>query len=227
MANVDYEINTIYGKKKLLSGLNRNFYPNEHVGIIAAAGEGKSSLAKLLSGIEVPTKGLITHTSSVSWPIGFAGAFHPDLNGYENIEIIARLIGEDPAYIISFCHVFGQLQREMSKPLKRLSPASRAILAYCCSMAVYKDIFIADGIISVGDIDMRKKCDELVYRLLENSGLIFLSKNIKQLKQFCTQFLVLIDGKLQPCSSPEIGFQAAQMWEKEKKNYLMDIENER
>lgn len=216
---VGYKVSSFRKEHLILSGLNGQFNRNEKIGIFAAPGSGKTTLAKLISGIEQPSEGVIFRNGKVSWPIGFSGFFHPELSGYDNISLIAQMAGEDPFRMISICIQFGCLREEMNKPLKKFSPASRAILGYCCSISVYADIYVADEVISVGDHTMRKKCDLYMEHLLKNSGLIFISKNINQLKKYCTRFYVLLNSTLVECSSPEIASKTNDTWHKELNNH--------
>lgn len=214
LQDVSYEIKRPRKSLKILSNINLKVSRNEKVGIIANPGSGKSTLAKLLSGIEEPSSGLIASNSSTSWPIGFAGFFHPDLTAYDNIKLIARLSGSDPDRMITYCQEIGGLKSEMNSLVKKFSPTSRAILAYCCSIAVKRDIFIADDVISVGGKEVRARCETLMNELLKHTGLIFLSKNILQLNKFCDKFYALINGELIPCNTPEVGLKAIELWDR-------------
>jgi len=210
--DVGYKVSDFKSEKKIFTGLNVNFLKDERVGIYAASGSGKSTLAKLISGIESPTEGNIYRNGKVSWPIGFAGFFHPELSGYDNVLLISQMAQVDPYKMISICKQIGLLREEMSRPLKKFSPASRAILGYCCSISTSADIYVADEVISVGDSTMRLKCDAYINILLENSSLIFISKNLNQLKKYCNKFYVLINSNLIECSSLDVADKAIKDW---------------
>ncbi len=46
-------------------------------GILGINGAGKSTTMRILAGTEEPTKGKVYRGRRVSWPLGFAGGFHP------------------------------------------------------------------------------------------------------------------------------------------------------
>jgi len=195
------------GTLMLLLNVTEVFRRDERVGILAIAGSGKSSIARLLSGIETADGGTIRRDGKVSWPIGFAGGFHPDLSVMENLIYLSGLTGQDPLETIAFCLDFADLGNIMDKPVKTISSAQRAAISYSFSLAVACDMYIADEVIGIGDTEMRFRCQAMLDRRLQKAGLIFLSKNPAQLKQHCNRFLLLVDGKLVHCDDLDVGAQ--------------------
>lgn len=176
------------------------FATGERVGILAKPGTGKSSIARMLSGVEEPDGGTITRRGRVSWPIGFAGFLHPFLTVGENIDYFARLVGIDPEETASFCVDFCGTAGLLDLPMQNVSPTQRALLSYACAMAVdYPTTWIADEVITVGEPHDRDRCEKILASRLETGGLIFLSRNIRQLKQYCERFYVLLNCQLVPC----------------------------
>lgn len=192
----------------LLTEVSEHFGRDERVGILATPGTGKSSIARMLSGIEKPDSGHIYREGKTSWPIGFAGGFHPELTALQNITFLANLVGQDPLESIAFCTEFADLGDSMNKKLKAFSSLERAMMSYAFSLSVPCDMYIADEVIGQGDTDMRARCSAMLDQRLEKAGLIFLSKNPSQLQKHCTRFLVLIESKLVPCESLDIGITA-------------------
>ncbi len=186
-------------------------HPRERVGILAPAGAGKSSIARLICGIERPDQGAIHRSGRVSWPIGLAGPFHPELGVTDNLGLIAGLLGEEADRLIAFCHRFCDHSLALRGRMKDLTPAQRARLAYACSLAVPCDYYIADETVTVGEADLRAKCDAMLDRRLRAAGLVFLSRNPAQLSARCQRFYVLIRGKLMPCRTPQIGQEALRL----------------
>lgn len=206
--NVSRIQRTDTGTLLLLSNATEHFGRDERVGILAAPGTGKSSIARLLAGIEKPDTGHIYREGKTSWPIGFAGGFHPELTGAQNITFLSELVGQDPGETIAFCTEFANLGKSLSKKAKTYSSLERAVVAYSFSLAVPCDMYIADEVVGVGDADMRLRCSAILDQRLAHAGLIFLSKNPAQLEKHCTRFLVLINGQLVPCDDLKLGVEA-------------------
>ena len=190
----------------LLYGANAVFGPRDRVGILAATGSGKSAVARVLSGIEIPSSGSVLRQGRVSWPIGFAGFIHPYLTVAENIQSLIRLTGHPGRDVLGFCEYFCEAPG-LGKTLARdLTPTQRAHLAYAWSMSVEgPGMWIADEIVSLGNAEMRQLCDAILAERLSNGGLIYLSRSHGQLERYCDKFYVLIQGRLLRCADPATG----------------------
>ncbi len=194
--------------RPILLDVSVDFGQREKVGILAASGTGKSTIARMLAGIEAPDSGQILRRGWVSWPLGFAGGFHPELTLRKNYVLLSDILGLPLANVIAFCCEFGQLEAALDQPAKSLSPAARLAAAYCFSLATPCQTYVADDVIGFGEGLVRKKTEAMLKYRLESAGLVFISKNPSQLSEFCDRFFVLLGGKLVPCASPDIGAKA-------------------
>lgn len=190
--------------RMLLHNVTDQFRPGDRVGILATPGSGKSSLARLLAGIEPPDRGHVVHKGQVSWPIGFAGLLHPELTGVQNLDVLATTLGRDPEDMIAFCAEFSELGSYLDQQMKTYSPVMRIALAFSVSMSVPFGMYIADEVVGYGDTQTRAKCEAMLDRRLTDAGLVFLSKNPNQLTNICTSFRVLTEGALIPCPDIDV-----------------------
>lgn len=173
--------------------------PRDRIGILAAPGSGKSSLARLFCGIDQPDKGDVQITGRVSWPLGFAGFLHPELSVSQNIGTIAKLCGYPADIATEFIANFVQIPNVMTRKSENLSPSERALVAYAISISIPNDYLVCDEVITVGTPMMRKKCDAFLETALRDTGLIFISRSPQQLRKYCEKYCVLIGHHLQPC----------------------------
>lgn len=144
----------------------------------------------------------------MSWPIGFAGALHPDLTVAANSALIAGLLGENAAELTAFCDLVGGFGALPDQPMKRATPAQRAALGCCLSLGVACDTYIADDTIGFGLNRQRAMSEMPLTQRLETAGLVFLSSNPQQIGRFCDRFYVLLGGRLLPCDDLRAGQQA-------------------
>src|SRR6185437_13815301 len=93
--DVDKIYPTGSGPVRVLNKVNLTIRRGERVGILGRNGAGKSTLIRLISGAELPTKGLVDRQMSVSWPLAFGGAFQGALTGLDNLNFICRIYGVD------------------------------------------------------------------------------------------------------------------------------------
>ena len=57
------------------------FPTGRSVALLGRNGAGKSTLLKMIAGTMRPDRGADRVDGTISWPVGFAGSFHPDLTG--------------------------------------------------------------------------------------------------------------------------------------------------
>lgn len=199
-------------RRVIVSGASLRVAYGDRLGILAAPGSGKSSLARVLAGIDRPDGGRVRRRGRVSWPIGYAGFLHPELTVAENLATLARITGQDEAALAAFCAGFTGLPDLRARRMKTLTPTQRATLAYACALGQPGPaVWIADEVISVGDAHHRKLCDALLTQRLEEGALIFLSRNARQLRLWCDRFLVLIAGRLVACNDLDMAQEALEL----------------
>lgn len=196
----------------ILVDASATFRRGERTGILAAPGSGKSSIARVLSGIERPDRGHVRSVGPVSWPIGFAGFLHPQLGIRDNLSIYSRLMGIAADTVASFCVDFCGIDGLLHKKMADLTPTQRAMLAYACALSSSEPaMWIADEVITIGEPRDRKRCDDLLADRLDRGGLVFLSRNTRQLKLYCDRFFVLLNNRLVPCDDPDVGQEALEI----------------
>ncbi|MFA7430318.1 MAG: ABC transporter ATP-binding protein [Rhodospirillaceae bacterium] len=171
---------------------------NRAIGVLGRNGAGKSTLLRLLAGIERPDTGDIRREARLSWPLGFAGGFHADLSGRENVAFIADIHNVPPAEIMPFVLEFSELGSYFEEPFRTYSSGMRARLAFAASMAVDFDCYLIDEITAVGDRRFQEKCRDEFARRRERSGLLLISHSANTIRQYCDLALVLRDGMLVP-----------------------------
>lgn len=196
----------------ILVDASATFLMGERAGILAAPGTGKSTIARLLSGVEPPDMGVVHARCNVSWPIGFAGFLHPNLSVRDNLSIFARLVGMPLQDVMDFCVDFCAIDRLRQKKMSDLTPTQRAMLAYACALSnTQPTMWIADEVITIGEPRDRKRCDEILSERLERGGLVFLSRNTRLLKAYCERYFVLINKRLVPCADLDVAQEALDM----------------
>lgn len=68
---------THFRRKAVLRDVSVTLNPRVSYGLLGQNGAGKSTFLKLIAGTEAPTSGRIYRSVRLSWPLGFAGGFHP------------------------------------------------------------------------------------------------------------------------------------------------------
>ena len=164
-------------------------------GIFGPNGAGKSTTLRLIAGSDVPNKGKIIRDLRVSWPLGFAGGFHPLMTGRENVAFVSRVYGADLRRVIEYVEYFSDLGHYLDMPVKTYSSGMGSRLAFGLSMASEFDCYLVDEITGVGDSRFQLRCQEAFAERKARSTLIMVSHDVGTMKRFCDRGLVLHRGQ--------------------------------
>ena len=180
----------------------------EKLGLLVAPGGGKSTIMRMLAGIDRPNGGQVLRDRG-GIPLGYGGAFQPEMTGEENIHNLASLLGLDPLTYSAFCSRFSELGEAYFHPVKMWTGGVRGRLAFAASMGAPAKTFLADGKLLGGDRKFAQKCASALSDRLETAGLIFVASSARATAEFCDRHAVLIDGKIVECGTHE---EAAEMF---------------
>lgn len=171
------------------------FPPGERVGLLGRNGAGKSTMLKMLSGLIRPDSGRIHAAGLVSWPVGFAGSFHADLTGAQNIRFLARLYGLPVRDACKQARDISGLGDQIDWPLRQYSAGMKSRLAFAASMLVQFDTYLVDEITAVGDGAFRKRCEAILSERLKDRNAVIVSHSFEVIERLCTSAVVLEQGR--------------------------------
>jgi capsular polysaccharide transport system ATP-binding protein len=187
----------VRGQQKVVAdNLNAVFPTGKSVGLLGRNGAGKSTLLRIIAGTMDPTSGRVVSTGSISWPVGFAGSFHPELTGAQNTRFIARVYGVDTDELVTFAEEFAELGKHFHLPFRSYSSGMRSRLAFGVSMGIPFDTYLVDEVTSVGDSAFKKKSNVVFHERLRTSGAVVVAHSNSLLRELCDMGAVLEDGRL-------------------------------
>lgn len=184
------------GGAPVARGIDAVFPAGRATALLGGNGAGKSSLLAMIAGTLRPDAGRVLRLGTVSWPVGFAGAFHPDLTGAQNTRFVARVYGVDSGALLGFVREVSGLGDAMRQPVRRYSSGMRARLGFAISMGIPFDMYLVDEVTAVGDAAFRRESAALLKARLGQAGAIVVSHAPDQLRGICTAGAVLQDGAL-------------------------------
>jgi capsular polysaccharide transport system ATP-binding protein len=196
LSNVFKFYKTQHHTKIVLDHVSTVFESGCSYGLLGVNGAGKSTTLRLLAGTELPNAGKVRRSVSVSWPLGFAGGFHPLMSGRDNVRFVARIYGQNVREVLDFVEDFSELGDYLDAPIRTYSSGMMARMAFGLSMAVEFDCYLIDEITAVGDTRFQGRCAQAFSRRRENADLIVVSHSMETIKTYCDRGAVLVDGRL-------------------------------
>lgn len=184
------------GYKTVFEDLTVVFPSGKSVALLGRNGAGKSTLLRMISGALPPTSGRVLSTGTISYPVGFAGSFHPQLTGAQNTRFVARIYGVDTDELIDYVQDFAELGRHFHMPFKTYSSGMRSRLSFGVSMGIPFDTYLVDEVMSVGDGSFREKSNEVFAERRRNAGAIVTSHSGAVIKAMCDMAVVLEHGQV-------------------------------
>lgn len=183
-------------RKTVLNQVNAVFPTGVSIGLLGRNGAGKSTLLELIAGTADVTSGEILADGSISFPVGFAGSFHPDMTGAQNTRFVARIYGVDSDALSDYVADFAELGAHFNLPFRSYSSGMRSRLAFGVSMGLSFDTYLIDEVTAVGDAAFKKKSQAVFRDRMSRSGAIFVSHSPQTLRDMCQAGAVLENGVL-------------------------------
>ena len=183
-------------RKVVMQDVSLEFRSGISVALLGRNGAGKSTLLQMIAGTLAPTSGRIISTGAISWPVGFAGSFHPELTGVQNIRFLARIYGVDSDELVDFVDDFAGLGMHYRLPFRTYSSGMRARLTFGASMGNPFDTYLVDEVTSVGDAAFKAKSSRLFRARMQTAGAFVVSHSTVMVREMCTVGVVLEDGHL-------------------------------
>lgn len=195
------------GRRNVLENVNFCVTQGEKIGILGKNGTGKSTLVRLLGGVEKPSSGKIRKSMSISWPLAFGGAFQGSLTGADNVRFVCRIYDADFDKAMALVEDFAELGKYLYEPVRVYSSGMKARLAFALSMAVDFDCYLIDEVISVGDSRFKQKCESELFEKRSHKSMILVSHDLGIVKKYCDKAAVLKSGVLTVFDDMEEAFE--------------------
>ena len=183
-----------------LKDVNLHVKPGESWGLIGTNGSGKSTLLKAVTKILKPYEGTVKVRGEIAPMIELGAGFDMELTARENIFLNGAVLGHSEEFMAEhFDDIveFAGLGKFLDSPIKNYSSGMKARLGFAVATMVDPEILIVDEVLSVGDYQFRKKCNERMEEMLSGgTTLLYVSHNIDSVKSLCSHALWLDHGEV-------------------------------
>ena len=193
---VEKYFNTSQGRRTVLHESSFELKQGHSIGILGRNGVGKSTLLRMMCGMEKPNYGEVTRFARVSWPLGLAGSLQSSLTGIENTKFVARIYGAPSEEVVDFVRSFSELGKAVNLPVRTYSSGMRARLTFAISMALKFRCYLIDELTAVGDMRFREKCEATFAARRESADVIIVSHQLGIIRNFADSAAVLHNGEL-------------------------------
>jgi len=205
-----------YGKRTVLNNISFNIPKGQIFGMIGPSGAGKTTLVKLMVGMEKTDGGnvsVIGHKMpnlSVLQEIGYmsqSDALYADLTGGENLQFFAMLFKlhrVSQKKRIAYCAGVVDLAGEMKKKVSEYSGGMKRRLALAAALIQDPDLLILDEPTVGIDPELRANIWEELYRLKNEEGkTIIITTHVMDEAEKCDVLAMIREGVLIESGSPQ------------------------
>ncbi len=188
---------TDLGRHYVLRDVSLKIPHDINVAIIGANGAGKSTMLRLLAGVDTPNSGKIVRTGRISWPMGLTPGVQPALNGVENARFACRIYGlssDEIRQTIEKVREISDIGKHFELPVNTYSSGMRQRLSFAISMSLDFDYYLFDEIGAGGDRAFKKLANELIEKRLSSANFIMVSHNPGDVIELCQAAILLRDA---------------------------------
>ena len=162
---------------------------------------------RIIADVYKPTSGFVDVNGVIAPILQLGTGFQGDLDARDNILMNGMLLGFSKSEIhekIEKIIQYAELEKFVNMKLKYFSAGMRTRLAFSTVLQLNSDILLIDEVLSVGDINFRKKCFESIL-LLKKQGktILFTSHSFDTISKICDKVLLLHKGKLIMIGNPD------------------------
>ncbi|WP_119306360.1 ABC transporter ATP-binding protein [Cohaesibacter haloalkalitolerans] len=197
LENVSKYYATPGGRHYVLKDVSFTVPDHAQLGVLGPNGAGKSTLMRLFSGVDVPNKGRIIRTGSISWPMGLASSMQNALTGKENARFACQIQGishKQVGEVVEGIRDFAEIGKYFDMPVRTYSSGMRARLNFAIAMAFDFNCYIIDELTAVGDQNFKNKSRATFEKKRQNASFIKVSHSLEELRAECNMGLVLNKG---------------------------------
>lgn len=206
--NIDRIKGVIFGRepaevKHALNGISMEIYKGERLAILGVTDSGRSTLAKVIAGVTIPSKGKINiFGNSMNVMLDARVGIDMEFSCRENIYMKANIAGITREKIKS--HVdeileFAEVTDFADLPLKRAPKGTVALISLAVHLVHEADILIVDEVFGGGGNRVASKCEARLAEYAEENPektVLVISNRGYFVRQFATRTMVLDFGNI-------------------------------
>lgn len=186
-----------WDKRVVFEALDATFEDNQTYVIFGARSSGKTTLLRLLCGLQTPTTGHVKRKGAVVIPPGGYRQIDPNKTGHEMADLLSHLYGAHAKQVVSFVSQFAELEDELlRKPLSSLTADQRSKYGFALSYALPGGFYLFDDAIAYGSSKFSQQCLDAFKTRQAEAGVIIVSREVRTWAQLGGRGAILHGGLL-------------------------------
>lgn len=190
--------NLFYNEFVALNDVSFTVNKGDVLGLIGLNGAGKSTMLKIIAGVLRQSSGKVKIHGNIAPLIEVGAGFDPELTARENVYLNGAILGHSKEFLEEhFQNIidFAELQQFVDVPVKNFSSGMYARLGFAIATEVKPDILIVDEVLSVGDYQFQKKCEDRINQMIKlGTTVILVSHSLELIKSICNKVVWLEHG---------------------------------
>lgn len=161
-----------FGKKNVLHNLDWTLHPGDTWRIEGPSGVGKTTLLRLMMGLEHPTRGTIQGTDALRFaPVFQENRLVPRLNAVQNLRLTCGLPTKEIE--TTLCEVLDEA--DLNQPAETLSGGMQRRVSIVRALLAPSDVLVLDEPFSGLDAENRERSIRCIDRRRNGRTLVFVS----------------------------------------------------
>ncbi len=204
-----------FGKKKVIEDVSLEVYSGEIFGMLGPSGAGKTTIVKMIAGIDEATNGTIDVLDTkmpslhVMKRIGFmaqSDALYGELTALENLQFFASIYGlkgKKQKQRIDEVMELVNLTDHIKKTVNQYSGGMKRRLSLAVSLLHEPEVLILDEPTVGIDPLLRQAIWDELERIRQNGTTIVVTTHVMDEAEKCQRLAMIRDGRLIAVGSPE------------------------
>ncbi|OLR64790.1 ABC transporter ATP-binding protein [Peptoniphilus porci] len=203
MSKLEIKNLNINYKNKVLDDLNLELDKGQIVGLVGPNGTGKSTLLRILAGLEKTYKGeVLIDGEEISYKTADILSYQPDKFALSDRLSVKEVVNTYKLFFKDFDEdkfykIYEEFKLPIKSKVKEMSKGMREKMQIALSLSRNAEIFLLDEPISGVDPSARKMIIQTILNNFKEDNLIILSTHlINQIEPLLDRVLFLSDGKI-------------------------------
>ncbi|MFD1702412.1 ATP-binding cassette domain-containing protein [Methylopila henanensis] len=166
------------------------------IALLGAPGMGKSTLLRILAGLEEPDQGVVRATGLRCWPFNYGSFMEKNSTILQNGLLFEHLYKVDGKEVAAIAAELSGVKVGAAKPFRKYTTLEKRALMLGFSLAVQFDWYFVDDNLPPPPLDQGPIIDSVIADRFERASVIWATSDSSFLEGYCDAGLVLHRGKL-------------------------------